>query len=245
MKKTLLLITCFLLLLTGCGTAKTTSNTPATEPAQNPVESTPSTESAPEENLDFYIGQIVEFPVEISGIWAIDLDPDLFNLCMAEPTILELGDGFLTAKGILTNEIFSTAEEVTVQYDFIEYEGVNLLSGGKCLTEGDIMLAPAVPFTIDFLYDHVTEVEITIDETVINGGTVRYPLTRDTFTIELSEDGWKDYFTYFGTITLTDTEGNIYRTWSNYGIHYTGGEYIDFKWEVSRPYYFQVFPVTE
>lgn len=241
MKKTILLITCFLLFLTGCGTAKTTSNTPDTEPIQSPTESTPSTESAPEENLDFYIGQIVEFPVEISGIWSIEWDPDLFNLCMTEPTILELGDGFLTAKGILTNEIFSTAEEVIVQYDFIEYEGVNLLSGGKCLTEGDIMLAPAVPFTIDFLYENVETVVIFANEN--SGDYVEYPLTKEAFTIELSEDGWRDYLHYGGIITITDAEGNIYRSLHDYGISYTGKEYIDFKWSVFDTLCF--IPVTE
>ena len=241
MKKTILLITCFLLFLTGCGTAKTTSNTPDTEPAQSPAESTPSTESALEESLDFYIGQIVEFPVEISGIWAIDLDPDLFNLCMTEPTILEFGDGFLTAKGILTNEVLSTAEEVTVQYDFIEYESVNLLSRGKCLTEGDIMLAPAVPFTIDFLYENVETVAIFANEN--SGDYVEYPLTKEAFTIELSEDGWHDHLHYGGMITITDAEGNIYRSLHDYGISYTGKEYIDFKWSVVDTLCF--IPVTE
>lgn len=230
MKRKLLLITCTLLVLTGCGTAKTTANTPSTEPMQNTVDSTPATDSAPEENLDFYIGQIVEFPVEVSGIRrSFEKTPELYNLCMTEPIILELGDGFLTAKGILTNEVFSTSEEVTVQYDFLEYEGVNLLSNSKCLTENSITFIPAEPFTIDFLYDNVNTIAIFTTPNSLD--YIEYPLTKKTFTIELSEDGWEDYFTYNGTIFVTDAEGNKYQTTIDHYFSYTGSD-NGYRWEV-------------
>lgn len=229
MRKILLLITCTLLLLTGCGTAKTTANTPSTEPMQNTVDSTPSTESAPEENLDFYIGQIVEFPVEVSGIrrtWEYT-----YTLCLTEPTILEIGDDFLTAKGILTNEVFSTLEEVTVQYNFSEYEGVNLLSNSQCLTEGNITFVPAVPFSTDFLYDDIDTVAIFPKEGSLD--YIEYPFTKDSFTIELSEDGWEDHFAYNGIITVIDTEGHVYQTTIDYDFSYTGSD-NDYQWEMQQ-----------
>lgn len=229
MKRKLLLITCTLLVLTGCGTAKTTANTPSTEPMQNTVDSTLATESAPEENLDFYIGQIVEFPVEVSGIrrtWEYT-----YTLCLTEPTILEIGDGFLTAKGILTNEVFSTLEEVTVQYNFSEYEGVNLLSNSQCLTEGNITFVPAVPFSTDFLYDDIDTVAIFPKEGSLD--YIEYPFTKDSFTIELSEDGWEDHFAYKGIITVIDTEGNVYQTTIDYDFSYTGSD-NDYQWEMQQ-----------
>ncbi|MBD5498125.1 MAG: hypothetical protein HDR11_10240 [Lachnospiraceae bacterium] len=232
MKRTLLLITCFLLFLTGCGTAKTTSNTPSTEPVQSPEEPTSSTESAPQENLDFYIGQIVEFPVEVSGIrisWE-----KTYTLCMTEPSVLEVGDGFLTAKGILTNEILSTLEEVTVQYNFSEYEGVNLLTNSKCLTESSITFVPAEPFTIDFLYDNVNT--IAIFPTPDSLDYVEYPLTKEAFVIELSEDGWKDYFTFNGTIIITDAEGNKYQTTIDHSFSYTIYDDYDARWKVQNDF---------
>lgn len=229
MKRKLLLITCTLLVLTGCGTAKTTANTPSTEPMQNTVDSTPATDSSLEENLDFYIGQIVEFPVEISGIrrtWEYT-----YTLCLTEPTILEIGDGFLTAKGILTNEVFSTLEEVTVQYNFSEYEGVNLLSNSQCLTEGNITFVPAVPFSTDFLYDDIDTVAIFPKEGSLD--YIEYPFTKDSFTIELSEDGWEDHFAYKGIITVIDTEGNVYQTTIDYDFSYTGSD-NDYQWEMQQ-----------
>lgn len=232
MKRKLLLITCTLSVLTGCGSAKTTANTPSTEPIQNTADSTPTTDPSPEENLDFYIGQIVEFPVEVSGIrWSFEKTPELYNLCMTEPTILELGDGFLTAKGILTNEVFSSFEEVTVQYNFSEYEGVNLLSNSQCLTEGNVTLAPAVPFSTDFLYDDIDTVAIFPKEGSLD--YIEYPFTKDSFTIELSEDGWEDHFAYKGIITVIDTEGNVYQTTIDYDFSYTGSN-NDYQWEMQQ-----------
>lgn len=225
MKKLLFIACTALLLLTGCA-SKTTPDAPATEPVQ-PVESEPSAESTPTENLDFYISQIVEFPVEVSGIrisWEYT-----YNLCMTEPTILEVDDGFLTAKGILTNEVFSTSEEVTVQYDFLEYEGANLLSNSKCLTENNITFIPAEPFTIDFLYDNVNTIAIFTNPNSLD--YIEYPLTKETFTIELSEDGWEDYFTYNGIIFVTDAEGNKYQTTIDHYFSYTGSD-NDYRWEV-------------
>lgn len=224
MKRNLLLLTCSLLLLTGCNSTKTTSDIPSTEPIQN------TTESTQEENLDFYIGQIVEFPVEINGIGGSVQSEIIVNLCMTEPNVIEINDTYLTAKGILTNEVFSTYDEVTVQYDFLEYEGVNLLSDAKCLSESDIVLTPGIPFTIDLLCDLAGSVLIFPEEG--SSDCIEYPLPQDTFTIELSEDGWKNHFRYDGIITITDADGNVYQTINPYVINYSGKDFYNYQWGI-------------
>lgn len=225
MRKKLLILACSLLLLTGCSSVKATSDVSSGEAPQT------TTESTTEENYDFYYGQIWEIPVEIPGIrWYFEKEPDLFNLFMTEPSILEVGDNFLIAKGILTNEVFSTAEEITVQYDFSEYEGVNLIYAGNYLAEENVPLTPAVPFTMDFLYDNAGSVLIFPDESY---NCVEYPLAKDSFTLELSEDGWEDNFCYNGVITVTDNEGNVYQTINDYYFSYSGSDYMNYQWEIS------------
>lgn len=226
MKRKLLILACSLLLLTGCSSMKATSDVPSGEAPQT------TTESTAEENYDFYFGQIWEIPVEIPGISrATQKEPEMLNLFMTEPAIIEVGDNFLIAKGILTNEVFSTAEEITVQYDFSEYEGVNLIYAGNCLAEGNVTLTPAVPFTMDFLYDNAGSILIFSDE---SHNSVEYPLTKDTFILELSEDGWRDNCYYDGTITVTDNKGNKFQTINDYHFSYTIPRYTDnYRWEIS------------
>ncbi len=199
MKRKLLLLTCTLLLLSGCGADDdATTASSASEPQP--------TETAPEYDEEYYLELIPEVCVEIQGLrFDIENTPEVYYLYMSNPEITELTDTYLIAEGILSGEWHATEEAVSVKY----YISDSIINSGIAVSEEAVWLTPAIPFSTDILYDLYKEVYICNTDT-------RIEFTPDNFPIiELDDTYWLDNYGYMGVVTLTDVAGNIYQSPAN------------------------------
>ena len=204
MKRKLLLLTCTLLLLSGCGSDEDTTTSASSISEPQP------TETAPAYDEEYYLELIPEVAVEIQGLrWYSEATsskgaPDTFHFYMSNPEITNLTQTYLIAEGLLSDEWDATEEVVSVKY----YISNDSIISGEPVSDEAVWLTPAIPLSTDLLYNLYDEVVIYTTDS-----STSIELTPENFpSIELSDIGWADNYTYFGIITLTDADGNIYQS---------------------------------
>lgn len=205
MKRKLLLLTCTLLLLSGCGADNDVTTVSSTSEPQ-------PTETAPEYDEEYYLELIPEVKVKVAGIWKNGWE-EQFCLYLTTPTITEFSEDYLIAEGVLSNEVHATEEAASVKY----YIADGTIFSCEPVPDEALLLTPAIPFSTDLLYDLYDEAFI-FDAT---GTTTYVDFTPENFPgIEMDNAGWHDNYCYLGTITITDIDGNVYQTSENHSCTY-------------------------
>ncbi len=224
MKKSFLIITCTLLFLVGCGTDKT-ANTPN-------VESSEPTQTTEYDN-EYYYELIPEFSLEIQGLqWdfsnlGFSSSPNTFYFNMLEPSNIQIEDDTITATGVLSDEYHATEEAVSVVYKIQD----GYIKSAKLVTEEVLILTPIVPFSMDIVYDSIERISFFYGWGEDNNNIVTYD--KNVYTLELFEDDWDDNYTYMGSVTVTDADGNIYQTFNDIHITYVENYNDVYSWAVN------------
>lgn len=116
-RKLLLITTCIILTLTGCGS----SDAPSTASSNATTEQ--STDKKNSENKEERLKSLIveHGTVDCPCIgWSYEKEPKVYNLYMTDPVIDSIDKDSVTAHGKLSNHYASTEEDVTITFHYEE-----------------------------------------------------------------------------------------------------------------------------
>lgn len=244
-KKTLFTaVTLCSIMLVNCGSTESSSDTSTI--SNSSISSSAQGEATNPFNEEYFISQIQEFPVTIQGVrffFAFSQkyeSPDEYELYMTDCSITDLGLTSITAQGILTDGTHSTEEPVSIQYE-LSYadDGSSCVIVNAIAPEEALMLTPAVPVSIDDLYNKPV--------TILNPDNKEEIGVLEEYTMELDPDGWRDNYRYSGFIYIIDSEGKRYVTHIEHSFSFdsTSSRRDDWHWAWSGGTVLYVYEVTE
>lgn len=214
-KKVIIMTCTMFLLMTGC----TNANELGTD----------TVSSAEDVKIEHLKELIADYQVKIQGFrWDIEIEhnnPKEYYMRMLNPEITEYTKDSVTATGILSNEWHATENTVTITYTIQNDDWL------AASTEEIYVLTPRVPFLSEESKESVYDaLRIYCSEDI---SPENYPL------IEIGEGSSADNYQYYGSLIITDKNGQKYVIPEVY-FNYTSSVYEDkWQWKTSVYCYMQ------